>query len=136
MMALKFFALLLSLLQANVIYNKIYNILRGGLLLRRPPAEETVSCRGGLLLRRPPAEVETASLQPIYLVFNSCLTSVLVEASAMMADVGGGPPERPGGKKGMPERDFRPDVDEEEEEDGLPPQYQRLKLRLHVHFSF
>ncbi len=56
--------------QANVIYNKIYNILRGGLLLRRPPAEETVSCRGGLLLRRPPAEVETASLEPMYLVFD------------------------------------------------------------------
>jgi hypothetical protein len=53
--------LLLLQLEANVIYNKIYNILRGGLLLRRPPAEETVSCRGGLLLRRPPAEVETAS---------------------------------------------------------------------------
>ena len=49
---------------------KIYNILRGGLLLRRPPAEETVSCRGGLLLRRPPAEVETASLEPMYLVFD------------------------------------------------------------------
>ena len=63
-------ALLSSQQQANVTYNKIYNILRGGLLLRRPPAEETVSCRGGLLLRRPPAEVETASLQPMYLVFD------------------------------------------------------------------
>ena len=50
-------ALLLSLLQANVIYYKVYNILRGGLLLRRPPAEETVSCGGGLLLRRPTAEL-------------------------------------------------------------------------------
>ena len=111
--------------------------------MRRPPAEETVSCRGGLLLRRPPAEVETASLQPIYLVFNYFKTSFLFEAAAMMADLDGEPPERPGGKKDIVERDFRPDVDEEEEDDEydklhrqLPSSYQRINLRLHVHFSF
>ena len=112
--------------------------------MRRPPAEETVSCRGGLLLRRPPAEVETASLQPIYLVFNYFLTSVLVEASAMMADLDGPPGDPPGGpgRKGLVERDSRPDFkddDEEEDEDDwshFNENVVRCELRLHVHVSF
>ena len=60
----------------------------------------------------------------------------------MMADLDGEPPERPGGKKNIVERDFRPDVDEEEEDEDdelyrqLPSSYQRINLRLHVHFSF
>ena len=56
----------------------------------------------------------------------------------MMADIGGGPPERPGGKKGLHERDFRPDFteDEEDDDDGQPTPTCTINMRLHVHFSF
>ena len=106
--------------------------------MRRPPAEETVSCRGGLLLRRPLAGEETASCN-LYILYSiifyiSCiLTSVLVEASAMMACGGDAPP--PPGKGIGKERDFRPDFDDDDE-DELPDSLHKPSLRLHVHFSF
>ena len=83
--------------------------------------------------------METASLQPIYLVFNYFLTSVLVEASAMTADLDDRDPGDPGkpGKDIGKERDFRvfDDTDDEDEPD-LPRHLQQMSLRLHVHFSF
>ena len=59
----------------------------------------------------------------------------------MVADMDEDPPKPPGGgKKVLIERDFRPDLDEEEDEEDdfwqLPSSTPRINLRLHVHVSF
>ena len=54
----------------------------------------------------------------------------------MMADAGAGDPGDPGKKIGG-YRDFRPDIDDEpDEEPTLPRVFRDMSLRLHVHFSF